>query len=125
MLDKPSANPDNWYESTSTSSIVDIQEPESLGQISTEDCITDESGWTEKEKSLLHRGIEIFGKSSVRLSQFVGSKTSSEVKYYLKNYFSENQKLYGQTSSDTNRMNSECQIVTDVLNSDQVSIRKY
>ncbi|KAF7279188.1 histone H2A deubiquitinase MYSM1-like [Rhynchophorus ferrugineus] len=113
LLDKPSANPDNWYDSNSASSAVDIQETDSLGQISTEDCITDESGWTEKEKSLLHRGIEIFGKSSVRLSQFVGSKTSSEVKYYLKNYFSENQKLYDQNSS-------ECQVVTDILNSDQI-----
>lgn len=52
----------------------------------TEDYIADESGWTGKEKSLLDRGIEIFGKSHVRLSQFIGSKTAAEVKHYLKNF---------------------------------------
>lgn len=52
----------------------------------TEDYIADESGWTGKEKSLLDRGIEIFGKSHVRLAQFIGSKTAAEVKHYLKNF---------------------------------------
>lgn len=55
----------------------------------TTQSITDESGWTEKEKDLLNRGIEIFGKSNVRLAQFIGSKNASEVKYYLKNFYCE------------------------------------
>ncbi|XP_030761687.1 histone H2A deubiquitinase MYSM1-like [Sitophilus oryzae] len=124
LLDKPSANPDNWYTTTASVS-TDTEsnnEQDALGHISTENCITDESGWTEKEKSLLHRGIEIFGKSSVRLSQFVGSKTSSEVKYYLKNYFSENQSLY-RHESDNNTAVTELpqeEIGTEVLHSDQI-----
>ncbi|CAH1976819.1 unnamed protein product [Acanthoscelides obtectus] len=65
-------------------------ETDSLGQTSTENSITDESGWTEKEKNLLERGIDIFGKSNVRLAQFIGSKTPSEVRYYLKNFYLEN-----------------------------------
>lgn len=60
----------------------------------TENLVNDESGWTEKEKSLLARGIEIFGKSGLHLSQFIGSKTSSEVRYYLKNYYSDVQLSY-------------------------------
>lgn len=60
----------------------------------TENLVSDESGWTEKEKSLLARGIEIFGKSSLRLAQFVGSKTASEVRYYLKHFYSNVQVTY-------------------------------
>lgn len=67
----------------------DVSSQSEIPQISSENSITDESGWTEKEKNLLYRGIEIFGKSNIRLSQFIGSKTGSEVKYYLKNFYSE------------------------------------
>lgn len=56
-------------------------------QIRTEDYVADDSGWTGKEKSLLERAIEIFGKSNVRLAQFIGSKTAAEVKHYLKNFY--------------------------------------
>ncbi|XP_057658958.1 histone H2A deubiquitinase MYSM1-like [Diorhabda carinulata] len=93
LLDRPSTNPDNWYDtSVSTNSLEKSQPPEidALGLLSTENCITDESGWTEKEKSLLESGMEIFGKSNIRLSQFIGSKTAPEVKYYLKNFYLEN-----------------------------------
>lgn len=93
LLDKPSANPDNWYNTNNINTEVTEKsqlENDTLGHLSTENCITDESGWTEKEKNLLESGIEIFGKSNIRLSQFVGSKTSAEVRYYLKNFYSEN-----------------------------------
>lgn len=56
-------------------------------QITTENAISDESGWTKKEKNLLERGIEIFGKSHIRLAQFIGTKSANEVKYYLKNFY--------------------------------------
>lgn len=51
----------------------------------------DESGWTEKERDLLKRGIEIFGKSHIRLTQFIGSKSASEVKHFLKNYYTDDE----------------------------------
>lgn len=121
LLDKPSANPDNWYETNSASSTSDMSEADALGHISTENYITDESGWTEKEKNLLQRGIEIFGKSSVRLSQFVGSKTASEVKYYLKNFYSENQNYYQPTTSETHvKVNSGSNLYTEVLDANQI-----
>lgn len=110
LLDKPSANPDNWYKSTGE--LTDPGENESSGHVSTENCITDESGWTEKEKNLLERGIEIFGKSNVRLSQFIGSKSASEVKYYLKNFYNEN-----QTAS---RTFSGCLIEDNVINDTEI-----
>ncbi|GJQ75910.1 hypothetical protein Trydic_g17970 [Trypoxylus dichotomus] len=89
LLDKPSTNPACWYSNTTVEFASDIPQQIEIPQISTENLITDESGWTEKERNLLYRGIEIFGKSNVRLSQFIGSKTPSEVKYYLKNFYSE------------------------------------
>lgn len=88
LLDKPSANPDNWYNIDNTEKVE--ADNDTIGHLSTENCITDESGWTEKEKKLLESGIEIFGKSNIRLAQFVGSKTSAEVRYYLKNFYLEN-----------------------------------
>lgn len=87
--------------------------------MSTENCITDESGWTEKEKTLLERGIEIFGKSNVRLAQFVGSKTSAEVRYYLKNFYTENHPKINN-DSDIGSLG----IKGDVLDEKQVSFIK-
>lgn len=118
LLDKPSTNPDNWYNTnTSSESPEKLQlENDTLGHLSTENCITDESGWTEKEKNLLERGIEIFGKSNVRLSQFVGSKTSAEVRYYLKNFYSEN---HPKISTEGDIGNAG--IKGDVLDGKQVS----
>lgn len=55
--------------------------------VCTENIINDDSGWTDKEKCLLKRGIEIFGRSTVCLSQFIGSKSAVEVKHYLKHYY--------------------------------------
>lgn len=49
--------------------------------------MSDESGWTEREKSLLDRGIEIFGRSALRLAQFVGSRTTAEVRHYLRHFY--------------------------------------
>lgn len=62
---------------------------------------------------MLERGIEIFGKSNVRLSQFIGSKSAPEVRYYLKNFYLENH---------SNRKSSECALEGDVLDDAQVSI---
>ncbi|CAH1976824.1 unnamed protein product [Acanthoscelides obtectus] len=125
LLDKPSANPDNWYDTNNLSmSLLERSqlETDSLGQTSTENSITDESGWTEKEKNLLERGIDIFGKSNVRLAQFIGSKTPSEVRYYLKNFYLENH------SHDDKCLNDgftgdicTAQLADDVLDDTQVS----
>ncbi|CAG9836566.1 unnamed protein product [Diabrotica balteata] len=114
LLDRPSTNPDNWYDTNvfnSTTEKSQTPENDALGHLSTENCITDESGWTEKEKNLLERGMEIFGKSSVRLSQFIGSKSAPEVKYYLKNFYLENHSI---------RKTSECALEGDVLDDAQI-----
>ncbi|KAJ8971613.1 hypothetical protein NQ317_014734 [Molorchus minor] len=57
LLDKPSADPDNWYDSNLPSGLVDKSQAENdtLGHVSTANSITDESGWTEMEKNLLER----------------------------------------------------------------------
>ncbi|XP_018571801.1 histone H2A deubiquitinase MYSM1-like isoform X2 [Anoplophora glabripennis] len=122
LLDKPSANPDNWYDTSSSASSLDkIQtESDSLGHVSTENSITDESGWTEKEKNLLDRGIEIFGKSNVRLSQFIGSKTSAEVKYYLKNFYLDGQNTHKNLNDGIFEELSTTNLVSDVLNDTQI-----
>lgn len=108
LLDKPSTNPDNWYNTnitpqSSEKCIID----DGLVHLSTENCITDESGWTEKEKNLLERGIEIFGKSNLRLSQFVGSKTPGEVRYYLKNFYVESEPDTNTDGRDENVMKGD------------------
>lgn len=109
LLDKPSTNPDNWYNTniTSESIVKSSVDTDGLGHVSTENSISDESGWTEKEKNLLERGIEIFGKSNIRLSQFIGSKTSSEVRYYLKNFYSENHPKIQNDSVDNMSIKGE------------------
>lgn len=83
----------------------------------TENLVNDESGWTEKEKSLLTRGIEIFGKSSLRLSQFIGSKTPSEVRYYFKHFYSDVQLSYN-ISEDVGL--DEIALNSDILGDTQV-----
>lgn len=83
----------------------------------TENLVNDESGWTEKEKSLLARGIEIFGKSSLRLAQFIGSKTPSEVRFYLKHYYSDVQLSYN-ISEDVGL--EEIVLDSDILGETQV-----
>ncbi|XP_044763621.1 histone H2A deubiquitinase MYSM1-like [Coccinella septempunctata] len=90
LLDRPSTNPDCWYNNSPNRVREDSDhDPIPIGHITTENSITDESGWTEKEKTLLERGIEIFGKSPLRLSQFIGTKTPSEIKYYFKSFYME------------------------------------
>lgn len=89
LLDRPSTNPDCWYNNSTSNRSREDSDQEPIGHITTENSITDESGWTEKEKTLLERGIEIFGKSPLRLSQFIGTKTPSEIKYYLKSFYME------------------------------------
>lgn len=132
LLDKPSANPDCWYDNNSVLS-TGLEKPgsefgssdnETLGHVSTENSITDESGWTEKEKNLLERGIEIFGKSNVRLAQFIGSRTPAEVKYYLKNFYMEAQISHNGLNTkieDVNNVN----IVSDILDDTQVVIALF
>jgi len=119
LLDKPSGNPDNWYNENSAPTTSDCSDSDGIGQVSLENCITDESGWTDKEKNLLQRGLEIFGKSSVRLSQFIGSKSASEVKYYLKNFFTGS--LSGYRCSDSCTEDVPNIVNSDVLHDDQVS----
>ncbi|KAJ8920247.1 hypothetical protein NQ315_011908 [Exocentrus adspersus] len=123
LLDKPSANPDNWYDtSTSCSTSLDKLQTDndSLGHVSTENCITDESGWTEKEKGLLDRGIEIFGKSNIRLAQFIGSKTSAEVKYYLKNFYVDGQNAVKNINDGVFEDINDTNLVSDVLDDTQI-----
>ncbi|XP_066992646.2 histone H2A deubiquitinase MYSM1 [Anabrus simplex] len=43
--------------------------------------------WTEKEKALLEKGLVLFGRNWESLSQFLGNKTSQEVRRYM---FSQN-----------------------------------
>nr|XP_022900726.1 histone H2A deubiquitinase MYSM1-like [Onthophagus taurus] len=96
LLDKPSTNPACWYNNSESSNLmntsledVDLPVKSDAQQIVIENSVIDKSGWTEKEKDLLKRGIEIFGKSHVRLSQFIGSKSPGEVKSYLKRFYLE------------------------------------
>ncbi|XP_044271707.1 deubiquitinase MYSM1-like [Tribolium madens] len=127
LLDKPSANPDCWYDNSSVLSPGLSEKPnefgsgdDTLGHVSTENSISDESGWTEKEKNLLERGIEIFGKSNVRLSQFIGSRTPAEVKYYLKNFYMEAQTSYNGFNTRVEDMNIVSNLVSDILDDTQI-----
>ncbi|EFA09787.2 Histone H2A deubiquitinase MYSM1-like Protein [Tribolium castaneum] len=126
LLDKPSANPDCWYDNSSVLSPGLSEKPDfggsddALGHVSTENSISDESGWTEKEKNLLERGIEIFGKSNVRLSQFIGSRTPAEVKYYLKNFYLEAQTSYNGFNTRVEDMNIVNNLVSDILDDTQI-----
>ena len=95
LLDTPSTNPACWYGTAASDLVSDLDsQPESASSsyVIFENDARDESGWSEKDKNLLRRGIEIFGRgmgSNVRLSQFMGSKTPSEIKHYLKHYYTE------------------------------------
>ncbi|XP_046407577.1 histone H2A deubiquitinase MYSM1-like [Ischnura elegans] len=40
--------------------------------------------WTEREKSLIEKGLEMFGKSWNKIAQFIGTKTGTQVKNYVK-----------------------------------------
>ncbi|KAL1464612.1 hypothetical protein WDU94_004242 [Cyamophila willieti] len=68
-----------------TSDQVTFDTPSSLFP-STESLEFNSNIWTEKEKTLLERGLDLFGKSYARLSQYIGTKNSSQVKNYLKNH---------------------------------------
>ncbi|KAJ8933985.1 hypothetical protein NQ318_016921 [Aromia moschata] len=122
LLDKPSPNPDNWYGTNLSTGLLEKTQTENdtLGHVSTENSITDESGWTEKEKNLLQRGIEIFGKSNVRLSQFIGSKTAAEVRYYLKNFYLESQTVYRRFNDGVVEDVSDTNLVSDILDDTQI-----
>ncbi|CAH0389186.1 unnamed protein product [Bemisia tabaci] len=45
--------------------------------------IANNNAWSSKEKYLLEKGLELFGRSWIRLSQYIGSKTSSQIKAYV------------------------------------------
>ncbi|XP_050304868.1 histone H2A deubiquitinase MYSM1-like isoform X2 [Anthonomus grandis grandis] len=121
LLDRPSTNPDNWYDENAGPRNQNNSDSDVV-PASNENCITDESGWTEKEKALLQRGIEIFGRSSIRLAQFVGSKTAAEVKYYFKNFYAENLGAYQHVCADSveNIEPIPGRSSLDVLNSSQI-----
>ncbi|BET02246.1 Myb-like, SWIRM and MPN domains 1 [Nesidiocoris tenuis] len=76
----------NWFLDGS-SSVWDDQLPTEQNQchnfINTEE-ITDVHGWTDKEKELLGRGMELFGKNWVNLSQYIGTKGPTQVRSYAK-----------------------------------------
>lgn len=116
-MDKPNANPTSWYnndlpESFSSDLTSDHSHQEyefeharkskDHSLVCTENIINDDSGWTDKEKSLLKRGIEIFGRSNVRLSQFIGSKTAAEVKHYLKHFYTGKSQIRNEVVMSTN-----------------------
>lgn len=138
LLDKPSANPTSWYQNESGSSFpsdltlgnpqnaLDFEsETKDNTQVCTENVINDQSGWTDKEKSLLKRGIEIFGKSSVCLSQFIGSKTAPEVKHYLKHYFSDLQLMYDLNDgllTEESCLASSVAVTETVIDENEVSL---
>lgn len=113
----------NWYGAEGFSvdlphNEFDFEQQKEETLACTENLVNDDSGWTEKEKSLLTRGIEIFGKSSLRLSQFIGSKTASEVRYYLKHFYSDVQLSY-DINDDVNSLE---EINSDVLGETQVCL---
>nr|CAD7459538.1 unnamed protein product [Timema tahoe] len=56
----------------------------SVDPLPTSSCIEENDHWNEKEKDLLQKGLELFGRSWVRLAQFIGSKTSQQVKSYMR-----------------------------------------
>lgn len=118
LLDKPSTNPANWYNNSSditnafSNDTSDYSE-NNTGIESITDSLTDESGWTDKEKDLLKRGIEIFGKSNSRLAQFIGSKTAHEVKYFLKNFYFDIE--FSCTNNDENVL---------VLDNEQIAVNE-
>ncbi|KAF6198235.1 hypothetical protein GE061_007982 [Apolygus lucorum] len=76
FLDGPSAS---WDDHTVDSTL----QSGSCSLINTEELL-DANGWTEKEKDLLERGMELFGRGWTRLAQYIGTKTASEVKNYVK-----------------------------------------
>lgn len=67
----------------------------------------------------MEQGIEIFGRSNTRLSQFIGSKTTSEVKYYLKNFYAEN---HNCISLNVLEDGVGTDLVADVLDDSQVCV---
>ncbi|KAE8742925.1 hypothetical protein FOCC_FOCC011477 [Frankliniella occidentalis] len=67
----PSSSPNNLQWSDPS-----VGSPTSSGGNST--------NWTDKERSLLEEGLELFGRSWSRLSQFIGTKTAYQIKSYLK-----------------------------------------
>lgn len=124
LLDKPSANPACWYNTTNsdfTSTLSNDSSSYSIDQTNSSnnliESITDESGWTEKEKDLLNRGIEIFGKSNVRLSQFIGSKTAAEVKYFLKNFYTNMQCTYSNNLQDIIEFDQSVEVNAEAVSS--------
>nr|CAD7194149.1 unnamed protein product [Timema douglasi] len=55
-----------------------------VDSLPTSSCIEENDQWNVKEKDLLQKGLELFGRSWVRLAQFIGSKTSQQVKSYMR-----------------------------------------
>uniref|UniRef100_A0AAR5PNB3 Myb-like, SWIRM and MPN domain-containing protein 1 n=1 Tax=Dendroctonus ponderosae TaxID=77166 RepID=A0AAR5PNB3_DENPD len=122
LLDQPSANPDNWYKETPGAPTPEVSDSEDMSQvyISTENCITDESGWTDKEKTLLQKGMEIFGRSCVRLAQVIGSRTAAEVRYYFKNFYSCSATPFHAAGHSHSELSVLESLNFDILNSDQI-----
>ncbi|PNF26239.1 hypothetical protein B7P43_G02679 [Cryptotermes secundus] len=46
----------------------------------------DNDSWSDKEKGLLEKGLDLFGHSWGRLSQFIGTKSSHQVKTYVRSH---------------------------------------
>lgn len=59
----------------------------------------------------------------MRLSQFIGSRTPSEVRYYLKNFYMETQPTYtGFNSGDVDDVDGGNNLVSDILHATQVCL---
>lgn len=64
--------------------------------------------------------MEIFGKSSVRLAQVIGSKTAAEVRYYFKNFYSSSTSPFHGAGHLRAGLSPLENLNLDFLNGDQV-----
>ncbi|KAK7863825.1 hypothetical protein R5R35_003313 [Gryllus longicercus] len=81
----------------------------------------DNDSWTDKEKSLLEQGLEIFGHSWTQLAQFIGTKTTHQVK----NYVTSQNIHFGQTAENfhfdsSNHGNSEVFNFSELIDDMQI-----
>nr|CAD7260363.1 unnamed protein product [Timema shepardi] len=83
----------------------------------TSSCIEENDQWNVKEKDLLQKGLELFGRSWVRLAQFIGSKTSQQVKSYMRTqHNSQLEKANLSFSIDSGHCESESYSFSELIN---------
>ncbi|XP_069674702.1 histone H2A deubiquitinase MYSM1-like [Periplaneta americana] len=81
--------------------------------------------WNDKEKTLLEKGLDLFGRSWVRLAQFIGTKSSQQVKSYVRshhNHFGSSEDSCTQTpfSNESGRCNSGVFSFTELIDDMQI-----